>query len=103
MARDNHINAAGGFLRAMRGSSRPGGQSLRASPLPVKSLLLALEDRGRTSDELAIELGLEDATVLRALENLVGLGLVEIAPTDEGEVAQVTDLGREVGRQQREH
>ncbi len=99
MAREGNINAAGGFLRALRDQSGPGGQAIGAPSLPVKELLLLVAARQRTIDELVSELETNAAVVRRAAENLKGLGLVGIR-AGEHDFVSITDLGREVAENQ---
>jgi DNA-binding MarR family transcriptional regulator len=101
VAREGHINAAGGFLRALKESGGPGGQAFETPRLPVKELLLLLEERPRTLREIADELVLQEGVVHKAVGNLTGLDLVSIRPEGEGDVAALTELGREVAEQQR--
>lgn len=103
MAREGrHINAAGGFLRALKQPERPGGQALGGTPLPVKETLLLLLDRPRLSNEIAEALTISEVDAARSLENLRGLGLVEVQSTGQGDQAALTELGRDVAQQRRD-
>lgn len=95
------INAAGGFLRALKQPERPGGQALGGTPLPVKETLLLLSERPRLSSEIAAALTISETDAARTLENLRGLGLVDVQSTGEGDRAALTDLGSQVAQQRR--
>ena len=105
MEASRNINAAGGFLRALRaGARRPGGQGVAVPPehLPVAAVLVELSaEDNQPVGELMERLGLDFSVMRDTLSNLRDLKLVVIEAADGGDRVRLTETGRVVAERQR--